>query len=228
VPRSRRIVVPHLPHHVVHRGHDRKPIFAEEADYRRYLDRLRDCKTRFSVKLYAYCLMTNHVHLIVDPGDDVQSIAHLMKRLAGGFTQYVNKLENRTGTLWEGRYRSTPVDSEHYLLTCCRYVELNPVRAGLVRHPRDYRWSSYRQKAGLDLDRWLDLDPYYLSLGQSWQKRAETYEFSVGAGVSPGELEVIRAALRRGRPTGGESFVNQIAAKLGRRSAPTTAARPKA
>jgi putative transposase len=161
--------------------------------------------------------MTNHVHLICDPGEDVRRLALLMKHVAGGQTQYVNKMENRSGTLWEGRFRSAPVDSEAYLLTCCRYVELNPVQARLVSHPRDYPWSSYRQKAGLERVRWLDLDPYYLSLGHSWERRAAIYEFSVGFGISPRDAEVIRTAVRRGLPTGNDKFADEIARRIGRR-----------
>src|SRR5882724_4055092 len=119
MPRKARVVLPHCPHHVIHRGHNRRAVFVEEYDYRRYLASLRECSRRLEVKVYAYCLMTNHVHLIFDPGDDARRIALLMKRLAGRQTRYVNKTEGRTGTLWEGRFRSTPIEIEAYLLACC-------------------------------------------------------------------------------------------------------------
>jgi len=215
--RKGRVVIPRCPHHIVHRGHNRRAVFVEERDYRRYLWSLRECKLRFGVKVYAYCLMTNHVHLVLDPGDDVKRLAVLMKHVAGGQTRFVNTLERRTGTLWESRFRSTPIDTEEYLLTCCRYVELNPVRAGITQHPRDYPWSSYRQKAGLESDRWVDLDPVYLGLGRSWEQRAETYEMTMGLGVSAEEAETIRNGVQRGQPTGRSGFVNEIAARTGRR-----------
>jgi len=103
MPRTARLVVPDHPHHIIHRGHNRQPVFVSDDDYRYYLDNLLEWKTKLKCRLYAYCLMTNHVHLIVDPGENEVNLAKLMKRVAGRQTRYVNKLEKRTGTLWEGR-----------------------------------------------------------------------------------------------------------------------------
>ena len=123
-------------------------MLVEETDYHYYLETLRTCKEELEVKVYGYCLMANHVHLIVEPGAECQSVGHLIKRLTGRQTRYVNRLERRSGSLWEGRYRSSPIETDAYLLACNRYVELNPVRAGMVEAPGEYAWSSYRQKAG--------------------------------------------------------------------------------
>ncbi|MEQ8959474.1 MAG: transposase, partial [Coleofasciculus sp. C2-GNP5-27] len=121
-----------MPHHIVQRGHNRKAVFVEAGDYRYYLHNLREWKLTLGVKVYSYCLMTNHVHLIVEPGDDVTTVSRLMKQLAARQTRWVNKQEGRSGSLWEGRYKSSPIQRDCYLLQCCRYVERNPVKARMV------------------------------------------------------------------------------------------------
>ena len=138
MPRTARVIVPYTPHHIIQRGHNRNVVFAHAADCQFYLDSLRELKVEFEVDVFAYCLMTNHVHLILQVGDDVSAIGQLMKRLAARQTRYVNKIEGRTGTLWESRFRSSPIETDRYLLACCRYVELNPVRAGMVSAPEQY------------------------------------------------------------------------------------------
>jgi len=158
MPRASRVVVPYTPHHIIQRGHNRQGIFAHADDYFYYLSNLQEWKEQVGCKLYAYCLMTNHVHLIVDRGEKVEGLGWLMKRVAGRQTRYINELENRRGTLWEGRFKSSPIQADAYLLACCRYVELNPVRAGMVREPQEYRWSSYQAKVGLADTKGVDLD----------------------------------------------------------------------
>ena len=129
MPRMGRVVLPNYPHHVVQRGHNRQVVFAEDEDFQRYLSDLYELKYIFGVKLYAYCLMTNHVHLLLAPGDSIAGLGQLMKALAARATRYRNQLEGRSGTLWESRYKSSVVQSDAYLLACCRYIELSPVRA---------------------------------------------------------------------------------------------------
>ena len=124
MPRTSRLIVPGYPHHVIQRGHNRQTVFVSDEDYLYYLENLHECKQKHGCQIYAYCLMTNHIHLIIDPGQDVSSLGKLMKQLAGRQTRYVNKLEKRTGSLWEGRYRSSPISTDNYLLACSRYVEL--------------------------------------------------------------------------------------------------------
>jgi REP element-mobilizing transposase RayT len=148
MPRKARIVIPGVAHHVVQRGHNRQVVFAADEDFQFYLENLTELKGELDVRLYAYCLMTNHVHLLLMPAQG-QTLASLLKALAGRQTRYVNRVEGRSGTLWEGRYKSSPVDTESYLLECSRYIELNPLRAGIVGRPEQYRWSSFVAKAGL-------------------------------------------------------------------------------
>lgn len=120
------------PPHSVQRGHNRKVVFAEPCDYQRYLDTLAEFKGAYGVDVYAWCLMTNHVHVPIAPRDEMASIGRLMKRLAGRQARHHNRLEGRTGALWETRYKSSPVDTDTYLLAGVRYIELNPVRARMV------------------------------------------------------------------------------------------------
>jgi putative transposase len=165
--------------------------------------------------------MTNHVHLVIDPGADPSNLAHLMKRVAGRQTRYVNRLAKRTGTLWDGRYKSSLIKVDEYLLACCRYVELNPVRAGMVVDPGQYRWSSYRHKIGLSTVDWLDRDPFYMSLGNDPREREASYrvlvESALARGLMDREWDTIREAVQRGQLTGGKSFIDEIQDKTGRR-----------
>jgi putative transposase len=204
-----RIVLPNYPHHIVQRGHNRQVVFAAVEDYQRYLDDLRELKDAFGVKLYAFCLMTNHVHLLLAPGDCVAGMGQLMKALAARMTRYRNCLEQRSGTLWEGRYKSSLVQTETYLLACSRYIELNPVRARMVVAASDYPWSSYplrMQPTG----NWLDSDPCFETLGLTDEQLRHSWQRFVSQAVAPQELETIRNALQRGQLTGSTRFACEI------------------
>ena len=142
--------------------------------------------------------MTNHVHLIVDPGRNPDSLALLMKRVAGRQTRYVNKLEGRSGSLWEGRYKSSIIATEEYLPACCRYIELNPLRAGMVADPAQYQWSSYGAKVFGKRDPVVDLPSFYMALGDTEQERWKAYKEYVFGTVPEYETKLIREALQRG------------------------------
>jgi len=162
MPGTARVVLANQPYHIAQRGHNRQVVFAHADDYRFYLETLKEWKTNLECRVHAYCLMTNHVHLVIDPGLQAEHPALLMKRVAGRYTRQSNKKESRTGTVWEGRYKSSIIDKGGYLPACCRYAEMNPVLC-----PEDYRWSSYRAKAGLVKEEWLDYDVFYMGLGKS-------------------------------------------------------------
>ena len=217
MPRKARIVLANCPHHIVQRGHNRAAVFAEDRDYLYYLENLSEWKRRLGCRLYSYCLMTNHIHLVVDPGDHPANLGLLMKRVAGRQTRRVNTLERRSGSLWEGRYKSSPIEIDHYLLACCRYIELNPVRARMVASPSRYRWSSYRARIGEIENKWLDRDPCYLALGDTEMDRQLRYSTWVSTGVPANELRLIRQAVQRGQLTGGDRFIAEIEARIGRR-----------
>jgi len=227
VPRASRIVVPEIPHHVIQRGHNRQVVFAVDEDYNYYLENLWEWKTKLGCRVYAYCLMTNHVHLVVDPGPQAVGLALLMKRVAGRQTRYANRLEARTGTLWAGRYKSSPIQTDEYLLACCRYVELNPVRAGLVGDPSAYPWSSYRSKINHASNPTVDFDPGYMGLGSTPGERAEHYASWVRSAIPVGEWERIRQAVQRGHLTGSLKFMEDVAIKIGRRVEFRSQGRPK-
>ena len=208
MPRMGRIVLPNYPHHVVQRGHNRQVVFAADEDYQRYLADLRELKDAFGVKVYAYCLMTNHVHLLLAPGESTTGLSQLMKTLAARATRYRNRLEGRSGTLWESRYKSSVVQTDTYLLACSRYIELNPVRARMCAEPGDYPWSSYRGCIGENAPaNWLDTDPCFLALGA---ERRERYAAFVKQAVPEDETRLIRDALQCRQLTGNYRFVDEI------------------
>ncbi len=169
-------MVPNYPHHIVQCGHNRKAVFLADEDYLFYLENLKEWKSKLGIKLYAWCLMTNHIHLIVEPGDNGCTVSEMMKRLAGRQAAFVNKQEGRSGSLWEGRFKASPIQRDSYLLACCRYVEMNPVRANMVAGPRQYHWSSYRERIGLVNQGLLDMDASYLSLADDAAIRIECYQ----------------------------------------------------
>lgn len=206
MPRQARLILRNTAHHIVQRGHNRNAVFTVPSDFRYYLNTLREWKARLGVQVYGYCLMVNHVHLIVNPGEHEDNIGNLMKRLAGRQTMYVNRLKNRSGTLWEGRYKSSPIETETYLLACTRYVDLNPARAGMVAHPKDYVWSSYRQKTGLEKP-WIDFDPCYLGLSNDIKGCQGRYADYAAGEIPIKETALIRNSLASGQLTGSKHFI---------------------
>lgn len=211
MPRTARIIVPNCPHHIVQRGHNRNVVFVSDNDYEHYLSTLAEWRQELKIKVYAYCLMTNHVHLIVEPGDTTGSVSLLMKRLAGRQTRYVNKLERRSGSLWEGRYKISPIATADYLLRCCRYVDLNPVKANMVELAEQYRWSSYRAKIGIDHCEWLDFDDYYLGMTDP----VSAYRGFVESGINEEEHRFIQQVVASNQLTGNTAFIDEIELRLG-------------
>ncbi|TLX54284.1 transposase [Stutzerimonas nosocomialis] len=229
MPRMGRLVIPNYPHHVVQRGHNRQVVFAADEDYQRYLADLRELKEAFGVKVYAYCLMTNHVHLLLAPGEAIAGLGQLMKALAARATRYRNRLEGRSGTLWESRYKSSVVQTDTYLLACSRYIELNPVRARMVADPSEYRWSSFNSRITVGQSTgWLDTDPCYLAIASTAQQRSERYQAFVRGAVSQAELSLIREGLQRGQLTGDSRFVDEVERIAGLRIERRGQGRPRA
>jgi len=232
VARRPRLFVPGYPHHIVQRGHNRRPVFVETADYEYYLANLVEWKAHYEVAVYGWCLMTNHVHLLLSPQREGEGISALMRRVSARQARYVNRLEGRCGTLWSGRFKCSVVDAEAYLLACLRYVDLNPVRAGMCRHPADYPWSSYRQRAGLRADQaggrdWLDVDPVTAAMGGTTAARAAAYARFVGGEISAEENQQIRTAVQRNQLTGSQRFVDEIERRTGLRVEARGQGRPR-
>ena len=163
MPRQPRYFIPNIPQHVIQRGVDRQAVFFEARDYQLYLDTLRCAAHRYHCSVHAYVLMTNHTHLLITPGTG-RSLPLLMQAMGRGYVQKLNRHYNRTGTLWQGRYKASLIQDDQYLLTCYRYIELNPVRAGMVRRPGDYPYSSYRHNANGQPDSLITPHPLYRSL----------------------------------------------------------------
>ena len=169
MPRLGRYFLADRPLHVIQRGNNRTPIFFGDEDYERYGDWLGEAAAEHGCAIHAYVLMTNHVHLLVTPARAL-SLPRAMQSLGRRYVRYVNAAHGRTGTLWEGRYRAAPIDSDAYFLACCRYIELNPVRAGLTAHPREYPWSSWRAHAQGIADPLAADHPLYSGLGRNRHK----------------------------------------------------------
>jgi putative transposase len=217
-----RFILPGQPQHVIQRGNNRNEIFCAEADYRFYLDKLQAAAAKHGCAIHAYVLMTNHVHLLMTPESEA-AIGKTMQTLGRYYVQYYNHCYQRTGTLWEGRYKATLIDTETYLLTCMRYIELNPVRAGIVSHPSEYPWSSYRQTALGQADDAVTLHPLYGRLGRSDDERQSAYRQLFKARIADQTLAEIREATNKAWVLGNDRFKRKIEAQLERRAAP----RPK-
>ena len=216
-----------VPQHVIQRGNNRQACFFEENDYGFYLDCLRDAAANAGCDLHAYVVMTNHVHLLVTPRRD-HAVPRMMQSIGRRYVRYVNHRHQRTGTLWEGRYRASLVEAERYLLACYRYIELNPVRAqDMAAHPRDYPWSSYHANAHGDRDGWLTAHPLYTNLGSSSDARRKAYRDLFSETLSIEETREIRDSIRQDIVLGGERFRDQIERTLHIRARPAKRGRPK-
>jgi putative transposase len=221
-----RYFLPDQPLHVIQRGNNRQAIFFSDADRENYLTWMlaaaRDCGCR----IHAYVLMTNHVHFLLTP-DTADSLPRMMQSLGRRYVRYLNHAHARTGTLWEGRYRAAPIDSEAYLLSCCRYIELNPVRAGMVRHPREHRWSSHGANAlGLP-DPLVSHHPLYRALGRSVAERQAAYRALFRERLAERFIEGLRGATNGGWALGDASFKRRIAKPAKRRAEKLPRGRPR-
>ncbi len=210
MPREPRLVVAGYPHHVILRGNNRSAIFHNDEDRRFFVACLQEAKKKSKSKIYAYCFMTNHLHLLIEPSSE-KGLGSMMQSLGRRYVQYINKRYKRTGTLWEGRFKSSVVSRDEYLLACSRYIELNPVRAKMVKYPGDYQWSSYRFKAQGRQDKILDLDPAYLGLGKTPEERQFSYREMFIKSPKDSELNFIRNATQKGGIFGDKQFFTKIA-----------------
>jgi putative transposase len=220
-----RYFLPGQPLHIIQRGNNRQPIFFSGDDYRRYRDWLAEAARDNGCAVHAYVLMTNHVHILATP-KTADSLPRLMQSLGRRYVRHINTAYERTGTLWEGRYRAAPIDSEPYFLACSRYIELNPQRAGMVAHPRDYRWSSYAFHAHGEADALVSDHALYRALARTAVERQKAYRALFRAALDEMFLDELRAATNGGWALGGERFKRRIAEALGRRVTPLPKGRP--
>lgn len=225
MPRRARSYIPDLPYHIVQRGNNREACFIEPEDYLFYLELWKNISKRYGVSVHAYCLMTNHIHFLVSPEKN-DSISTTMKVVGSRYAQYINLKYKRTGTLWEGRHRSSLIQTEKYLLTCYRYIELNPVRAGMVKRPEEYQWSSYGMNAWGDQG-WLTPHTEYLALGKNTEERCYAYRDIFKTQLSEQNLHLFRKAAHYCQPIGDERFRQFIEAKYGLKLGQTKRGRPR-
>ncbi|MDF1486353.1 transposase [Ramlibacter sp. H39-3-26] len=219
-----RLTVPHYPHHIIERGNNRQAIFAESADYIRLLALLDENAAKFGVALHAYVLMSNHFHLLATP-QDAQGIPAMMQAVGRSYVRWFNDRQGRSGTLWEGRYRSTLIEAERHLLACMAYIDLNPVRAGMVGDPAAYPWSSHCHYAGLRQDRLLTPHPLYWQLGNTPFAREAAYADLVRAGLSADQQCALTDSAFSGWALGSPDFVADLQKRTMRRVAKGQAGR---
>ena len=200
--------------HIVQRGNNKNDTFYEERDYRFYLHLLGLFSKRTGTRVHAYVLMTNHIHLLMT-SDQTDGISKTIQLVSSSYSQWVNKRYERTGSLWEGRFKSSPVDSEYYCLACYRYIELNPVRAGMVSSPADYPWSSYLQNAERGPFDCVIPHPCYEALARSAHERRRRYRQLFGDALPRRTLARFRHASRKGLPVGSDAFLKAVETAIG-------------
>jgi putative transposase len=220
-----RLTLPGYPHHIIQRGNNRQPIFAANADYQVLLDLLDENARKFEVAIHAYVLMTNHFHLLATP-QTADGLPQMMQAVGRRYVRYFNDRQKRSGTLWEGRYRSTLIQTDRYLLACMAYIDLNPVRAGLVAQARDYPWSSHPHFIGQHLDKLVTPHPLYWELGNTPFAREAAYADWVQAGISSVQQQALTDAALSGWALGEPDFVADLQKRTARRVAKSSAGRP--
>ena len=218
--RQPRFTLPGIPQHIIQRGNNREPCFYAEEDYCRYRDDLILAARKNHANIHAYVFMTNHVHLLATPQHE-HSITHMMQDLGRKYVRYINHTYKRTGTLWEGRFKASLVDSDAYLLTCMRYIELNPVRAHMVAHPGEYRWSSYACNANGKIDTLIKPHPLYTALDKEQPgQRQFAYRELFRTHLASEQVHEIRDALNQQLVLGRDDFKNKIEEMTNRQARP--------
>lgn len=226
MPRRPRIKLSGIPMHIVQRGINREPCFFAEEDYQCYLHWLWKSAADWSCDIHAYVLMTNHVHLLITPNGPDAS-AKLMQSIGRRYVQYINRQYKRTSSLWEGRYKSSLIHAEDYLLACMRYIELNPVRAGMVADPGQYRWSSYKANSlGQDNPN-LSPHPLYLNIDSNKERRLMHYRNLFRPQLDEEAINDIRLAISQDQPLGNDRFTERICAMAGIRRVQPKRGRPR-
>jgi putative transposase len=221
-----RLTVPGYAHHIIQRGNNRQAIFATPADYELLLALVDEHARKQHVAVHAYVLMSNHMHLLATP-ETVDGIPQMMQAVGRRYVRNYNLRQQRTGTLWEGRYKSNLIQAERYLLACMVYMDLNPVRAGMVVDPADYSWSSHQHYVGRRADKLITPHPLYWELGNTPFSRDEAYVSLVRAGVSDQQKRALTDSAMRGWALGEPDYIADLQRRTERRVSPAPAGRPK-
>ena len=223
--RQPRLTVAGYPHHVIQRGNDRQPIVRDDADREKLLALLGEQSVMFKVAIHAYVIMDNHLHLLATPETD-DGLPKLMQAVGRAYVRYFNLRHQRTGTLWEGRYRSNLIESERYLFACMVYIDLNPVRAGMVVQAADFKWSSHRHCIGQVSDKLVTLHALYWALGNTPFAREAAYAELIKAGLATRQRDELTRTALSGWALGSEDFVGELQQGTTRRLLPGKAGRP--
>lgn len=211
MPRPIRIYYPGLIYHVLNRGNKREPVFLDDDDYQHYLDILKRYKEKFEFKIFAYCLMDNHMHLLLKVSEKA-SISKIMQTITIAHTRRFHQKYRTSGHIWQGRFKSPLVSADEYLLTLMRYIEQNPVRAGIVKHPKQFQFSSYKANTSIKNDGFVDKDdnPVFLGLGNTMEERTARYEQFASELLNEDNLKLIRKTLGGQTHYTSEKFLRQI------------------
>ncbi|MCE2666485.1 MAG: REP-associated tyrosine transposase [Burkholderiales bacterium] len=223
--RQPRLALPGYPHHVIQRGNNRQPIVLDEADRRMLYSLWLEESQRHKVAVNAYVLLDNHFHMLLTPPSD-EAMSLMMQSVGRTYVRYFNKRHNRSGTLWEGRYKSSLIDSEGYLLTCMAYIDLNPVRAGLAESAEDFSWSSYKHLAGQSIDKLVTPHALYWGLGNTPFAREAAYAEFVAGGLSVATQKALTESALKGRVVGRPDFLMSLEKNTQRQILPQKAGRP--
>jgi putative transposase len=223
--RQPRLALPGYPHHVIQRGNNRQPIVLDETDRRMLYSLWLEESQRHKVAVNAYVLLDNHFHMLLTPPSD-EAMSLMMQSVGRSYVRYFNKRHNRSGTLWEGRYKSSLIDSEGYLLTCMAYIDLNPVRAGLAESAEDFSWSSYKHLAGQSIDKLVTPHALYWGLGNTPFAREAAYAEFVAGGLSVATQKALTESALKGRVVGRPDFLTSLEKNTQRQILPQKAGRP--
>lgn len=223
--RQPRLALPGYPHHVIQRGNNRQPIVLDEADRRMLYSLWLEESQRHKVAVNAYVLLDNHFHMLLTPPSD-EAMSLMMQSVGRTYVRYFNKRHKRSGTLWEGRYKSSLIDSEGYLLTCMAYIDLNPVRAGLAESAEDFSWSSYKHLAGQSIDKLVTPHALYWGLGNTPFAREAAYAEFVAGGLSVATQKALTESALKGRVVGRPDFLTSLEKNTQRQILPQKAGRP--
>ena len=223
--RQPRLALPGYPHHVIQRGNNRQPIVLDEADRKMLYSLWLEESLRHKVAVNAYVLLDNHFHMLLTPPSD-EAMSLMMQSVGRTYVRYFNKRHDRSGTLWEGRYKSSLVDSEAYLLTCMAYIDLNPVRAGAADSPEAFNWSSYKHLSGQKIDKLVTPHALYWGLGNTPFAREAAYAEFVASGLSDSIQKDLTESALKGRVVGRPDFLKSLEKTTRRQILPQKAGRP--
>ncbi|MBC7548014.1 MAG: transposase [Polaromonas sp.] len=221
-----RLTLPNYPHHVIQRGNNQQSVFTQTEHFQRFLALLEEQSRKYQVAVHAYVLMNNHFHLLATPLSDNQGLSRMMQAVGRSYVRYFNDITMRSGTLWEGRYRSTVIQAEAYLLPCQVYIDQNPVRAGLTSDAANYLWSSHAYYLGLRPDKLITPHSLVWTLGNTPFEREVAYAELVRLGLSATEQRLLKQSALTGWPLGDQTFVAELQKKTDRRLSQASAGRP--